>query len=193
MTDQTIEAYPLAWPLGRPRAKYRDNSNFRVTPGKAYADVRNEVARLGGTGLIISTNVPLRRDGMPMANGRPNGDPGVAVYFTYKKKPMCFACDRWWKVEDNARAIAKTIEALRGIERWGTGNMVEQAFTGFIALPAPESWWQVLGLSGPNVPRDEIEQTHRRLAMQYHPDREGGDTDKMARINRARDQGLESQ
>lgn len=191
MNDQPIEAYPLTWPPGRPRARSRDDSNFRTTPGKAYQGVRDEVARLGGSGLIISTNVPLRRDGMPMANGRPNGDPGVAVYFTYKKKPMCFACDRWWRVEDNARAIAKTIEALRGIARWGTGDMIEQAFTGFVALPAPEQPWQTLGLDSSRPTREQVEDAYRRLAMKHHPDR-GGDVSEMARINAARDMLLSS-
>lgn len=48
---------------------------------------------------------------------------------------MCFACEKWQDVYGNIYAIGKTIEALRGIERWGTGDMVEQAFTGFVALP----------------------------------------------------------
>lgn len=190
--SEAIEAYPLTWPLHRPRAKHRDHSQFRVTPGKAFKDIQDEVERLGGSALIVSSNVPLRRDGMMMANARTsNGDPGVAVYFTYKKKPMCFACDRWHAVEDNMRAITKTIEALRGIARWGTGEMIEQAFTGFTALPAPSCWWQELGLKGPNVTRQDIEQAHRRLIMEHHPDR-GGDGEKAARINRARDQGLEA-
>jgi len=191
MSD-VIEAYPLTWPPGRPRMKYPEPSNFDVTLGKAIQDVRAEVDRLGGRGLIISSNLQLRRDGLPYANSSQPEDRAVAVYFKYKGKPMCFACDRWNRVEDNMRAIAKTIDALRGIARWGTGDMIEQAFTGFAALPAPESWWQVLGLSGPNVPREEIEQVHRRLAMQHHPDR-GGDADKMARINRARDIGMQAQ
>lgn len=191
MSD-AIEAYPLTWPAGRQRTRWTEASRFRITLGKAIKEVQNEVGRLGGVSLIISSNLPLRRDGIPYANSSQPEDRGVAVYFTYKKRPMCFACDRWKNVEENMWAIAKTIDALRGIERWGSGQMVEQAFTGFTALPAPEAWWQVLGLKGPNVPRDEIEQTHRRLAMQHHPDR-GGDADKMARINRARDQGMESQ
>jgi len=57
---------------------------------------------------------------------------------------MCLACDRWDKVQDNIYAIAMTIEPLRGIERWGSGSMVEQAFTGFFALPAPKSPWEIL-------------------------------------------------
>jgi hypothetical protein len=108
------------------------------------------------------------------------------VYFRHKKKPMCFACDRWENIEDNMHAIAKTIDALRVIERWGYGQMVEQAFTGFTALPAPEQPWQVLGLNTSAPTRAQIEEAHRRLAMQHHPDR-GGDTQQMARINAARD------
>jgi hypothetical protein len=157
----------------------------------AIKEVQAEVYRLGGVGLIISSNLPLRRDGVPYANASQPTDRGVAVYFTYKKRPMCFACDRWRKIEDNMWAITKTIDALRGIERWGSGQMVEQAFTGFVALPAPEQPWQVLGLDTSNPTREQIEEAHRRLAMKHHPDR-GGDTNEMARINAARDQLLES-
>jgi hypothetical protein len=185
------EAYPLTWPLGRPRTKWPERSNFDVTLGRAIQDVQHEVKLLGGIALIISSNLPLRRDGMPYANATQPDDRGVAVYFTLKKKPMCFACDRWNRIEDNMRAIAKTIEALRGVNRWGTGNMVEQAFTGFAALPAPESWWQVLGLSGPDATREQIEDAHRRLIMKHHPDR-GGDSELASRINRARDIGFEA-
>ncbi len=153
--------------------------------------MRTEVLRLGGGDLIISSNLELRRDGLPYANKRVLSDPGVAVYFTYKKRPMCFACDRWLAVEENMWAISKTIDALRGIERWGSGDMVEQAFTGFMALPSPEAWWQVLGLSSPYPTEDEIDKTYRRLASDNHPDR-GGDTDFMARVNQARDAGYEA-
>lgn len=34
------------------------------------------------------------------------------------------------------RAIEKTIEALRGLERWGAKEMVNAPFRGFKALPA---------------------------------------------------------
>lgn len=186
MTQQPTEAYPLQWPAGRPRTKFPENSRFDVTLGKAIREVQEEVRRLGGQGLVISSNLPLRQDGMPCANARQPNDRGVAVYFRYKRKPMCFACDRWGNIEDNLHAIAKTIDALRGIERWGTGQMVEQAFTGFTALPAPEQPWQVLGLDTSTPTLAQIEEAHRRLAMQHHPDR-GGDTQQMARINAARD------
>lgn len=184
VTDM-IEAYPLCWPISRPRARYTESARFKTTLGKAIDNLQREVAMLGGLRLVISSNQPLNRDGTPSARRIWIGDCGVAVYFDLKKKPMCFACDRWDKIEDNMQAIAKTIEALRGIERWGSGSMVEQAFTGFTALPAPEQPWQVLGVSS-HATREEIEEAHSRLAMKHHPDR-GGDNQIMARINAARD------
>ncbi|OWK35489.1 DnaJ-class molecular chaperone with C-terminal Zn finger domain [Fimbriiglobus ruber] len=109
----------------------------------------------------------------------------MAVYFTHKGQQMCFCCDRWDSVADNVQAIRKTIEALRGIERWGTGDMVQQAFTGFVALPS-NSPWDVLGLkAGAN--RSEVEVAYREKAKSCHPDRPGGSHEQMARLNAARD------
>jgi hypothetical protein len=187
-----IEAYPLTWPGGRPRAARNELALFKTALGAAIRNVQREVNRLGGRDLVISTNLPLRRDGAPSLRAGYVGDIGVAVYFVLKTKPMCFACDSWNKVEDNMQAIAKTIEALRGIERWGSGQMVEQAFTGFIALPAPEQPWQVLGLDTSTPIPDQVEAAYRRLASEHHPDR-GGDTHRMARINAARDALLSTQ
>lgn len=180
----SIDAYPLAWPPGRPRQHCSESGRFKVLLGRSIQDLQYEVRLLGGSDLIISSNLPLRKDGLPRAD-RAIYDHGVAVYFTYKKKPVCFACDRWSDIADNMRGIVKTIEALRGIDRWGTGDMVEQAFTGFAALAAPEQPFQVLGVSA-TASKEEIDRAYKRLAAQHHPDR-GGDEQRMARINAARD------
>jgi hypothetical protein len=140
---------------------------------------------MGGSSLIISTNIELRRDGLPYAGRREPTDKGVAVYFEYRKRPMCFACDRWDRIGDNIYAVAKTIEALRGIERWGSGSMVEQAFTGFVALPAPKSPWEVIGVP-PGASIDEIEVAFRAKAKKLHSDL-GGNDPAMAELNAARD------
>lgn len=177
-----IEAFPLAWPHGRPRTERwkREDSKFKATFARARDDVMREVQLLIGrytrTDIIISTNLPLRRDGIPLANTRQPEDPGVAVYFTYKKRPMSFACDRWSKIEDNMQAISKTIEALRGIARWGTGDMMEAAFTGFTALPAPgqtaRPWRDVLNLSQ-TASYEDAEAHYKLLRSSAHPDRGG--------------------
>jgi hypothetical protein len=134
-----VEAFPLQWPLGRPRTPLTMQSRFEQTSGRAISFTLDQIRILGGRNPVISSNIQLRQDGQPYANRRVPDDAGVAVYFTYKSRQMCFACDKWRDAYDNIYAIGKTIEALRGIERWGTGDMVEQAFTGFVALPAPKS------------------------------------------------------
>jgi hypothetical protein len=69
----------------------------------------------------------VRGAGRPYV-GQRISDSGAAVYFTRKGRDQCIACDKWDSVRDNLHAIGKTIEALRGIDRWGTGEMVDAAF-----------------------------------------------------------------
>jgi hypothetical protein len=71
------EAFPLAWPINRPRSTWAQESRFKTTLGVAIREVQNEVARLGGSNLIISSNLPTRQDGMPYANARQPQDRGV--------------------------------------------------------------------------------------------------------------------
>lgn len=190
----TFEAYPLQWPTGRPRTGQwsRERAKFQTTFARARDDITREVQLLVGgrwardPQLVISTNVALRRDGLPLAGQRAPEDPGVAVYFEHKKRSMCFACDRWDRIEHNMQAIAKTIEALRGIARWGTGDMLQAAFTGFAALPAPgaaRDWWQVLGVDR-GAPAEQITAAYRRLRSERHPDR-GGSAAAFDEVERA--------
>lgn len=177
------EAFPLCWPEGRPRtpAWKRQRSRFNTGFGAAINLAVEELRRLGATHSVVSTNVALRRDGLPLASAKRVDDAGVAVYFMYKGKQVCFACDRWDKVEDNIYAVAKTIDAMRGIARWGTGDMLDAAFTGFTALPAPSNWRNLLG--NPRTIED-AEVKYRMLARHNHPDA-GGSQDKMAELNEA--------
>lgn len=190
------QAYPLSWPEGRPRTPewQRKHARFETTLGKARDALLAEIRRLGGRNPIISTNLMLRKDGLFYANQRQPDDSGVAVYFTYKNAQMCFACDRWRKIEDNVWAIYKTIDALRGIERWGSGDMVAQAFRGFEALPAPsqeKQWWEVLG-----VPWDAhqtiITESYRRLCHLYHPDKNEQGRERFEEVQRAYEQAMEN-
>lgn len=175
------EAYPLQWPAGWQRTPQgrRERGQFGTSFAKARDGLMAEIERMGGRLPVLSSNLALRRDGLPYAQQARIEDPGIAVYFGYKGQQMCFACDRFSTVEANTQAIRKTIEALRGIERWGASDMMERAFTGFAALPAPgaSSWRDVLN---PNDP----EGSYRRLRSQHHPDR-GGDVEAFARVQAA--------
>lgn len=180
------EAYPLQWPTGRPRVTRRERSRFNTSMATARDALIDELRLLGARYAVLSTNFSLRRDGLPYANQREPEDPGAAIYFEYQGRQMCFACDRWDRVRDNVQAIRLTIAALRGLERWGTGDMVSAAFTGFEALPPPAEerpWWDVLG-----VPRDAdsnaIREAYRQKARECHPDTGGSDI-AMAELNAA--------
>lgn len=204
--EHAAQGYPLSWPPGRPRTPpaKRERSAFRTTPGKARDFLLAEVRRIGGKSLVLSTNIPLKKDGTPYAGGYRLDDEGVAAYFIYKGRQVVFACDRWWSMAENMHAIGKTIEALRGIERWGSGDMLDAAVSGFTALPAPivagmrRDWQAVLDLQELLQPKaDDVERAYRRLASQLHPDKASDDADraernrKMAELNVARDEALQ--
>lgn len=190
-----IEAFPLHWPEGRSRTlrAFTKKSNFK--PGNRPAEVANvtaELKRLGARDIVVSTNVRLRNDGLPYAQDKAPQDQGVAVYFTYAGGQKCFACDRWATIPENLRAIFKSIEAIRGLERWGSKDFVDAAFTGFAALPNPDRrrpWREVMAPADGLRTRAEMEARYRTLARIRHPDQGGSDT-MMAELNAARDDAI---
>lgn len=184
----TAQRYPLHWPDGYPRTASPQRSNFGGTPDKIRKEMVSEVERLGGRNLIISTNVELRQDGYPRAGRKPLApdEAGVAVYFDLQGTPYVFACDKWDCVAHNMRAIQKTIEALRGMERWGVSDMMARAFTGFKAIPAQSSrepWAAVLNVPK-NATPDQITQAYRSRLKQVHPDH-GGSAEEFQRVQDA--------
>ena len=193
--------YPLEWPLGKPRALRRKSSAFKALGfGRARDDVFAELRRFNAADIVMSTNVPLRGDGIPYANWRQPDDPGVAVYFSLRgahlgdsRRYYAIACDSYRKVEENMRALANTLAAMRTIERHGSSQMREQAMSGFSAIPPPAdpgSWWARLGF-GSRPTLDQAESRWRDLVKQHHPDR-GGSPARMAEINSAIEQARAS-
>lgn len=133
--------------------------------------ITNEVRRLGGVGLIVSSNVKLRIDGLPYSGQAQPKDTGAAIYFNLKGKPVTFACDAYDRVECNLYAIGKTIEATRAVERWGAAT-VEQSFRGFMALPEKASGpdpYELLGVRT-GCSEDQLKSAYRELAKKFHPD-----------------------
>lgn len=175
---------PLQWPAGWPRAQARSAARFDVSLDRAERLLRAEIDRIGGQHpLITHDRIAIRRE---------PADPGVAVYFSTHDKLRVFACDRWSTVRDNMRAIGKTIEALRGIARWGASDMMDRAFSGFEALPAPKTWREVLGIQpGELVTLEEVEARYRSLAKAWHPDKTDGDEATFKQITEARDAARE--
>lgn len=178
------DAYPLQWPAGWPRTKPHDRvwGQFDGTLDRIRTELYREIdlISLGKDArtntmksmVVISTNMPLRKDGEFFASARKPEDPGVAVYFTRKKTPVCFACDKYNEVWKNLRAIQKTVEAMRGIERWGSSQLLERAFTGFAALPEKShaGVWETLGLDPDTATEALVMAAWREKAKTCHPD-----------------------
>jgi hypothetical protein len=212
-----ITANPLCWPNGwrrtpehqRTRAKFgrnerqysslADSQGNRVSWNRkreltieaAITRVLEELERMGiqRHTIIISSDLRLRNDGLPYSTQNTSRiDQGAAVYWKDGKHMRCMAIDRYDRIADNLGAIAATIEAMRAIERHGGAEILDRAFTGFAALPAPADLQrphEILGVDE-RASRSEIEYAYKRLAAQAHPDK-GGSNEQMSRINTARD------
>lgn len=190
------EAYPLEWPEGWPRTPGHRRTSSRFSKNLGFNQIRelqNELRLLGGRNVVVSSNVPIRQDGLPYASElkRRYDDPGVAVYFMLKGKQLSMARDKYYTPWENIRSLVLTIDGLRSMERHGGSTMMDRAFSGFTALPKPggADWWEVLQVPR-TASRATIEAKFRELARERHPDH-GGSDDQMAELNRARAQALQ--
>jgi hypothetical protein len=208
------QAYPLAWPDGwkRTPSHERKSAQFGKTETRyrndntAYTDKRQlsisdgaaralgELDRMGvpNDDVVISTNARPRLDGLPRSDENPK-DPGAAVYWRDGLFPRVIAIDRYDRLADNLGAIAATLEAMRAIERHGGAKILERAFTGFTALPAPDQvtgrgWREVLGIEeGVEATQELITQRYRLLRSANHPER-GGSNDAFHEVQKAYEQ-----
>lgn len=199
----TVVAHPLQWPAGWPRTEEHrksDGSKFRKPwqsasePGRDWTFVEardallEEMSRLKAQNIVLSSNFKVGRGNIPVEDKRRPEDQGIAVYFTRKGRTLVMACDAYRRVEHNMRSLALAIEAMRQLERHGGGTMMDRAFDGFSALPAPAPphWSDILEVER-NASLAEIDAAYRDLAKKRHPDA-GGSEALMAELNHARDQ-----
>ena len=210
MNITSIEAFPLSWPPERPRTKLwsRKRAPFcRRAGGRdvglSIGDSRDRLLRelrlLGASAIVISSNLRLRNDGLPLSFQREPDDTGIAVYFTLVRAPHCLSCDAWDRTADNLAAIAKHVEASRGQLRWGVTDIAHM-FAGFKSLPgaglAPETMTPleaaefiaaVAGDSPVNaMGASTFRDVYQRAAKKLHPDA-GGDDLQWQRLQRAAD------
>lgn len=190
----STDAFPLAWPPGWPRHKGQRDSDRRFSGpsyrwDRVYRGLKEELHRIGASDIsvVVSTNQPVRNDGLPYAQQRSINDPGVAVYFHRSKKALVMAQDRFDTVIGNMRSLTMAIEGLRQMERHGGAVMLERAFDGFAALPPPEDCWKILGLTGhgPNLNADLVTRMFRAKVKEVH-----GTGADMDRLVKARDEAL---
>lgn len=215
-----IEAYPLQWPANKPRSNNRERARFSIKKtvtssyGSSYSRNKEltmyeavnrllgELDRYTRTGrnfripkqsIVISTNIPVKKDGTPYSNFKKPDDPGVAVYFNLDGRPYCLPCDKWDRVEDNIAAIASHVNAMRGIESWGVGEAHDH-YVGFKALPengsntSYQAWYETLGISQ-SANAFQIKEAYRAQAKKAHPDA-GGSIDDWNKLTKAYEQAI---
>lgn len=195
-------AYPLQWPPGWPRSRTIGGmglGRFQCSPGVALRGLHDELGRLRAQHVVVSSNCKLSNSGLPYAEDLDARlkDPGVAVYFQFKAKPMVMAQDIYSRPWANMRSLSLAIGAMRAIERHGGGYMMERSFAGFAQLPPPEGgasaslrpWREVLDMDADAykaIPSDGqlsiAEARYRERARKAHPDN-GGSAEAMAELN----------
>lgn len=193
---------PLQWPMGWPRTPESDrqDSKYRFarsgvagvagrqfwTLAAALKSLEGELTRLGAEEVYVTTDYAVNRFATGFSDQRRPKDQGVAVYFQLRDRPMVMAQDVHVRAEENLRALALAIEAMRTLERHGGGAMMERAFTGFTALPPPPSPWKILGL-GTGASGEAVQAAWKAKIRDIRAQHPGGDHPLEAEVNAARD------
>lgn len=127
------------WP-GTP-TKHREQGRFSAPYSATLTLLEKELEKIGARNITIYLSLPahqIRQDGLPYAKAKPSA-PGVLLTWEMRHKgtwaPRSIACDQSMNWQENLRAIALTLEALRAVSRWGALSSGEQ-YEGCAALPA---------------------------------------------------------
>lgn len=214
MSDIKFEALD-GWPdeHGKPRGEW---ARFKATYSKTEKLLKRELELIGAREIVLQTgHYPrdIRRDGLPKVDARSPRFPGVVLGFR-KWNPAaknydtiqlpCSTFDHW---EDNLRAVALSLEALRAVDRYGVtrkneqyagwtkriesqtgaqggnGKLSVEAAALVIAACASASGEQ---FSSVLIQSDsaEAERAFKAAAREVHPDA-GGSEASMAKVNEA--------
>lgn len=127
------------WPGAKRSSWQRTKAPFKAHATKLWDLLDRELWKLNAREVVLSgywRARDIKRDGTPYADARPT-EPGIILEFTSKGTRYRFACDRFLVWLDNVDAIARSLEALRMVERYGV--MSGQQYEGFKALPSQTS------------------------------------------------------
>jgi hypothetical protein len=161
-----------------------DRELFYLTANKAQM----ESAEL----LVAIMPGGFRNDGRPRADAKA-AHPGVVLSLDSKYGALSYPCDKFLTWEDNLRAIALALEALRKVDRYGVTRRGEQ-YRGFLELEsaaasmfttASEAIAYLSGVAGYSQVRvGELPTVVRRAQRATHPD-QGGRAEDFQRVSAA--------
>lgn len=184
------------WPDEGTRRRQR--SQFSAPWSTTMELLDRELRQLQAQHPVIQIDVTeddIRLDGWPRSSARP-GHPGVILSFESKHGPLRYASDAFDHWQDNLRAVALGLEALRRVDRYGITKSGEQ-YTGWRQLGGGSSVTsrdQAVALIGDlsNLAlgpgwmdsHDTVRKAYRKALMYAHPDH-GGDGDLFSAVQDA--------
>jgi hypothetical protein len=174
------------WPGGEisPRP-----SPFSATYGSTLRMLERELDAIQARNVVLQVALDegeIRRDGQPYSRAKAR-HPGIIIAFDSKYGPLKYATAAFTTWQDNIRAVALGLEALRKVDRYGITKRGEQ-YTGWKALPSATS------LSSDEartvIMRHAGVQTYSPRAIRLallatHPD-QGGTAESFAEVQSAR-------
>lgn len=185
-----------SWPGDKTPAHKRKESTFRASYAKTLDLLETELRHLRAKDIVIQAGFRLehiRNDGWPRGSAPRPQEPGVILSFHGKDGELSFPCDRYRDWEDNLRAIALGLEALRAVDRYGVTRRSEQ-YRGWARIEAPspkvgrESALDLLTsiVQWPrNIVEQNVEAAIREAQIRTHPDR-GGSHEMFVRVQEAK-------
>lgn len=194
-----IREWPGAMTRIRLRSPFRRQDGTPVTLTTTLTLLNRELVALGARNaeLLIAIDAgQFRQDGRPYANAKA-AHPGIILTFEIPKVGVVsYPSDQYTAWEDNLRAVALALEALRKVDRYGVTKHGEQ-YRGFRALEATAApagfdnagdalmfLASVTGMRYADHPTRNLVAAAQRMT---HPDR-GGDATVFQRVSLAQEQ-----
>lgn len=181
--------------MPRPPRAPRTASPFTAPFRDTVRLLVRELEALGARDVVMEVDIPMariRQDGMPRADAKALS-PGITVHFTatrIKGRPRLeYDVDSYGSWQDNVRALALALEALRKVSRYRVLAEGSQ-YVGQRALPAGSGessmnvaeateWFSSHGVTATT---DGV----RALTKRFHPDVNDGDTAKWDKLQAAK-------
>lgn len=181
--------------MPKPPRAARTTSPFSANFSDTVKLLVRELDALGARDAVMEVDIPasrIRQDGMPRADARAMA-PGITLHFTATRirgRPRLeYDVDSYFHWQDNVRALALALEALRKVSRYRVLTEGSQ-YVGQKALPAGS------GESSMNT-AEATEFFHaegvtttaegaRALEKRFHPDSNGGDRARWDRLQAAK-------
>ena len=185
------------WP--RQKNKRPQKSRFRSRYSDTLELLEKELRQIDARKIVIQIDLPesqIRNDGLPYSKARPVFQ-GVILSFESKHGPLRYLTDSFNDWQENLRAIALGLVALRKVDRYGITKRGEQ-YKGWKQLPAGKDAIidvhdaaEFISKYSSFTPLDILtneelcKRAYREAALVLHPDK-GGDKNMFVLLQNAK-------